>query len=330
MKTVLGMGNALVDILVRMKDDQLLADFRLEKGSMTLVNRDTAEALLAAAVLLDVQKSSGGSAANTIHGLSMLGAPVGYIGKIGNDAYGEFFSSYMMQSNICPCLIKSPTETGKSIVLISPDCERTFGTYLGAAVELSPSDLDVRRFQGYDYFLLEGYLVQNHELVSAAVSMARRAGNRIAIDLASFNVVAENLEFLKTIVNDYADIVFANREEAVMFSGKDNPEEALTEIAKQCKIAVVKIGKHGSLVSDHKNTYRIPAGETRLIDTTGAGDLYASGFMYGIINDYPADICGRIGAVSAARIIEVIGAKMNADMWRQTLLMVKHIESGLD
>lgn len=327
-KSVLGIGNALVDALVRIEDDGILAEFGLLKGSMTLVDQQTMKNILekAASLNLHLEKSSGGSVANAIHGLAKLGAPTGYIGKIGNDDYGSFFRSYMEQNNICATLFYGNADTGKCISLISRDSERTMATYLGAAIELEANDLTIDPFQGYHYFLLEGYLVQNYNLVRKTAELAKKAHSQIAIDLASFNIVEQNLEFLHSIVDQYIDIVFANEEEAKSFTGKNDPEEALIEISKKCHIAVVKVGKEGSLIKQGQRQYRIPAITADCIDTTGAGDLYASGFFYGLTCGHPLDICGKIGSIVAAKIIEVIGAKMSEEKWTQVFDRVKAVD----
>jgi sugar/nucleoside kinase (ribokinase family) len=329
MKSVLGIGNALVDALIRLEDGGILAEFGLLKGSMTLVDRLTMNVILEkiASLNLNLEKSSGGSVANAIHGLAKLGAPTGYIGKIGNDDYGSFFRSYMEQHNICATLFYGDTDTGKCVSLISEDSERTMATYLGAAIELEAGDLTPEPFQGYDYFLLEGYLVQNYDLVKKTAEHAKKANSQIAIDLASFNIVEENLEFLHSIVDEYIDIVFANEEEAKSFTGKDNPEEALIEISKKCHIAIVKIGKEGSLIKQGQRLYRIPSISANCIDTTGAGDLYASGFFYGLTCGHPVDTCGKIGSIVAAKIIEVIGAKMSEEKWDQVFNRVKEADN---
>ncbi len=320
MKTVLGIGNALVDMLISLEDDEPLAKLELEKGSMTLVDRDKMNNVLSHTESLRLpkkpQKSAGGSVANTIHGLAQLGAPAGYIGKIGVDDYGSFFRSYMEQNNICTSLIPGKVDTGKCIVLISPDSERTFATYLGAAVELEAGDLTIEPFRGYDYFHLEGYLVQNHALVEAAVKLAHEVKCVTSIDLASFNIVAENLEFLQAIVAQYVDIVFANEEEARAFTGKEDPEAALRDIAGTCKIAVVKTGKEGSLIETGGKISRVAAIDANPVDTTGAGDLYAAGFFFGLVNGQPMDVCGKIGSVTAGKSVEVVGAKMDAARWQ--------------
>ncbi|MCP4220320.1 MAG: adenosine kinase [bacterium] len=329
MKKILGIGNALVDVLLKVADDRLLSGFDLEKGSMTLVNRDMMNRVLETAVTADARKSSGGSVANTIHGLGMLGAPAGYIGKIGRDDYGEFFSSYMEQNNVNVSLFNGKNETGKSIVLITEDSERTFATFLGAAVELDKDDLHIGLFRGYDYFHLEGYLVQNHDLVQAAVELAKEAGTKCAIDLASFNVVEANLDFLTGIVENYIDIVFANEEEAKAFTGKSTPMEALDAIAEKCEIAIVKIGKDGSLIKSGTETCRIPPIKVKAIDTTGAGDLFASGFFYGLSAGHPMEVCGKIGSITSGNIVEVIGAKMDDRKWQEVFRMVKEVEQAI-
>lgn len=327
MKTVLGIGNALVDVLIKIESDDFFSRLGLEKGSMTLVDKEMTNAILdkAGASQLNMQKSSGGSVANAIHGMSQLGAPVGYIGKIGDDDYGAFFRSYMEQNNICATLFKGKANTGKSMVMVSKDCERTMATYLGAAVELDASDLTIEPFKGYDYFFLEGYLVQNYALVERAAALAKEAGSEVAIDLASFNIVRENLDFLQAVVESHIDIVFANEEEAKAFTGRDDPEKALQEISKKCRIAVVKIGKEGSLIREGERQYNISSIQAAAVDTTGAGDLYASGFFYGLSCGHHLDICGKIGAVTSGKIVEVVGAKMGQDKWNETRKLVENL-----
>jgi sugar/nucleoside kinase (ribokinase family) len=328
MKKIVGIGNALVDALIRLEDDEILKEFALPRGSMTLVDKQTMNAILEKVTLLklNMEKSSGGSVANAMHGLAQLKAPVGYIGKIGRDRYGTFFKSYMEQNNICATLFQGRADTGKCIALISKDSERTFATYLGAAIELEAADLTIGPFQGYDYFLLEGYLVQNYDLVKKTVALARQANAQIALDLASFNIVAANLDFLHAIVDEYIDIVFANEDEAKTFTGKNEPEEALADIAKKCDIAIVKVGKEGSLIRQGTRQYRIDPITANGIDTTGAGDLYASGFFYGLACGHPLDICGKIGSIVAGHIIEVIGAKMDLRKWDRVFSMIREIE----
>ncbi|MGM0531940.1 MAG: adenosine kinase [Bacteroidota bacterium] len=321
MEKVLGIGNALVDIMTKLKNDDLLQKFNLPKGSMQLIDRDFAEKLTEATKNLEKFQSSGGSAANTIHGVAGLGVPAGFIGTVGKDELGDLFHEDMRNNNIDPKLFRSQTITGRSIALVSPDSERTMATLLGAAVELSPDDLTESIFKGYDYLHIEGYLILNHELLKKAFELAKKAGMKVSLDLASFNVVEDNLEFLKNFVKDYVDVLFANEEEAKAFTGKE-PEEALDELSELCEIAVVKVGKEGSFVKKGSEKAGIEPIEANPIDTTGAGDAYAGGFLYGLIKGYPMDKCGYIGAVLAGKVIEGMGAKMDEAKWKEIYGMI--------
>jgi sugar/nucleoside kinase (ribokinase family) len=314
MTKVLGIGNALVDLLISLENDDLLAELNLPKGSMTLVDETTKDNIARLSSSLKKDMASGGSAANTIHGLARLGVDSAFIGKIGEDEIGEFFQSDLGKSGIKPLLYKSKSSSGLASAMISLDGERTFGTYLGAAVELSGSDLKPEHFKGFGILHVEGYLVQNHELLENIMKQASAEGLLISLDLASYNVVEANLDFLKKITEKYVGLIFANEEEAKAFTGKE-PAEALDEIAKISKIAVVKIGKKGSLVKSGDLIFEISPIETKAIDTTGAGDLYASGFIFGLIKGLPLDKAGQIGTLLASIVIEKIGAKIPDSTW---------------
>jgi sugar/nucleoside kinase (ribokinase family) len=314
MKKVLGMGNALVDVLVRIQDDSLLDRFELPKGSMQLVDKERSQRLIAALSHLDYEIASGGSAANTINGLANLGITCGYIGKIHDDSFGKTFTADMTQKGIKAELMFGTQDTGVATTLISADSQRTFATYLGSAVELSAGDLKVEFFEGYDFFHIEGYLVQNHQLIETAVKLAKSSGLKVCIDMASYNVVEANLDFLRSLVTEYVDIVFANEEESKAFTGK-TPEEALEEISGICEIAVVKIGARGSLVKSHAEKVVVEAIAANAVDTTGAGDLYASGFLYGMSQGVSLEKCAKLGSLLGGNVIEVIGPKMDAERW---------------
>jgi sugar/nucleoside kinase (ribokinase family) len=314
MKKVLGIGNALVDVLIRLENDALLQELNLSKGSMQLVDANFKKLVLDKTQHLPKAQASGGSAANTIHGLASLGVPTAYIGKVGDDETGKFFTNDLISNHIKPFLQTSKTGSGIASALISPDSERTFGTYLGAAVEVGPEDLLPENFQGYDILHIEGYLVFNEALIETAVKMAKERNMTVSLDLASYNVVEAKLEFLRELTKQYVDIVFANEEEAKAFTGKE-PEEALEEIAEMCSIAVVKIGKKGALVKCGSEKVIIDAIPANVIDTTGAGDLYAAGFLYGYANGLSLKTCGEFGALLAGKVIEVIGAKIPAETW---------------
>eukprot|EP01155_Anaeramoeba_flamelloides_P033109 Anaeramoba_flamelloidesa96678_95.p1 GENE.a96678_95~~a96678_95.p1 ORF type:complete len:327 (-),score=49.24 a96678_95:113-1093(-) len=314
MSKVLGMGNALVDILTRMEDDELLQRLNFPKGSMQLVDAETSSKVLEHISHLKTEQASGGSAANTIHGLSCLGVQTGFLGKVGNDDLGEFFKKDMSSNNIEPKLLTSDNQSGKAIALISPDSERTFATFLGAAVELSPDDIVEDLFHGYTHFHIEGYLVYNQPLIEKALKCAKEAKLIVSLDLASFNVVEDNHAFLKDMVAKYVDILFANEEEAKAFTKKED-KEALEVMAKDCNIAVLKLGSKGSIIKHFETTFEVGVIPANSIDTTGAGDLYAAGFLYGLVNFLPIDKCGQIGALLSGNVIEVVGPKMEDDRW---------------
>ncbi len=308
------MGNALVDIMIQLKDDQLLDKLGLPKGSMQLVDAIRSQSVLDKLKNLSKSFSAGGSAANTIHGLAMLGVPVGYIGVIGEDELGGSFVKDMINAGVEPHMIHSQQETGRAVALISPDSERTFATFLGAAIELEADHLKTFNFKKYDYLHIEGYLVQNHDLIRTAVSLAKENDLTVSLDLASYNVVEANLEFLREIVTKYVDIVFANEEEAKAFTGKE-PREALDEIAGMTHIAIVKTGSKGSLIKSGNEVVEIGIIDVNPVDTTGAGDLYASGFLYGQSKGWSLLKCGEAGALLAGHVIEVIGSKMEKNKW---------------
>ncbi len=314
MAKVLGIGNALVDILTKLDSDQLLEELKLPKGSMQLVDDQTSSHISEKSKHLEKEMASGGSAANTIHGLARLGMETSFIGTVGNDTTGQFFSDDLKASNINPLLFFSETASGIANAMISKDGERTFGTFLGAAIELAASHLEEAHFSGHNLIHIEGYLVQNHQLMEEIMKKARKAGLKISLDLASYNVVEDNLEFLRKLVKEYVDIVFANEEEAKAFTGK-NPEEALLEISEMCDVAIVKIGKEGSMIKSGQNTVRIGVTDVNALDTTGAGDLYASGFLFGYLNNMGFEKAGKIGALLAGKVIEGYGAKISNSDW---------------
>ena len=324
MKKITGMGNALVDILVTIPDDSILTELGLLKGSMRLVDTAFSERVINSVCGFPMSVQSGGSASNTIHGLSRLGAACSFIGKISDDRFGSIFSSDLHKCGIEPVLFKDTAPTGKAVALISPDSERTFATYLGAAVKLSPSEIIPGLFRGSDFFHIEGYLVQDHDLIEKALKTAHDLGIVTSLDLASFNIVGENLEFLTSLTRKYVDIVFANEEESLAFTGL-HCEEAVKKIAEICRVAIVKTGEKGSIICSGTELYRIPPFKVRPVDTTGAGDLYASGFLFGMMNGSSLERSGTIGSLLAAKVIEKVGAKIPAEEWKEIIMETEKI-----
>ncbi|MFT3753995.1 MAG: adenosine kinase [Paludibacter sp.] len=324
MKKILGMGNALTDILLQIGSDEVLSSLDLLKGGMMLIDTERSREISAAVSDYPSVMATGGSASNTINGVTRLGLSAGFVGKVGNDEVGKFFAADSINNGVQPHLMVSETPSGRCIVLVSPDSERTMCTYLGAACELEPTDLAPETFAGYDIFHIEGYLVQNHDLIRTAVKMAKEAGLQVSIDLASYNVVEANIDFLKEIVREYVDIVFANEEEARAFTGRE-PEEALIHISDHCDIAVVKVGKEGSFIKSGEEHVKIKPRLANAIDTTGAGDLYAAGFLFGLANDYSLEVCGKIGSLVSGNVVEVLGAKMSNEVWNGIHAEIKKI-----
>jgi sugar/nucleoside kinase (ribokinase family) len=324
MKQILGIGNALVDVMTMINDDNILSKFDLPKGSMQLVDEKKSIMVKSETVNFNRIMTSGGSAANTIHGLAMLGVKTGFIGSIGKDEVGDFFEKDMKYAGINTMLIRRNTVTGTAIAMISPDSERTFATHLGAAVELDANDLKPEYFDGYDILYLEGYLILNKKLVETACKMAKDKNMQIALDMASFNVVEAMLADFNEIVEKYVDIVFANEEEAKSFTGMA-PEVALGRLAQLCEIAVVKVGKEGSWVKREEEIIKIGTVSVNLKDTTGAGDLYASGFLYGYAQNKNLEICGQYGSLLAGHVIEIVGARMDHDKWQKIRTSVAEI-----
>ena len=328
MSSVLGIGNALVDVMTRLEDDNLLQEFGLPKGSMQLVSIEFSNRLMAGTLGLEKLQSSGGSAANTIHGLAHLGIQTGFIGKIGKDSFGKFFENDMKQYGILPVLFHDLKETGRSIALVSPDSERTFATFLGASIALDEEDITSNLYEGFNIFHIEGYLVQNKELIKKAVRLAKSQGLTVTFDMASYNVVAENIDFLKQMTHEYVDVIFANEQEAEVFTG-ENSETALQSLSNFCDIAVLKMGVKGSCIRAANKEYRIGIVDVDSIDTTGAGDLYASGFIYGMCRGLSLDKCGQLGAICGGYITEVIGAKMDEERWTRVKERIIEIENTI-
>lgn len=325
MASILGIGNALTDILAVLPDDTLLKEFHLPRGSMQHVDMETGDKIWQTLKPMGVQLVAGGSAANTVTGTAIFGMESGFIGKVGDDDLGHLFKSDQAQYGIRSTLLKGRHSSGRSMVFITaPNAERTFAVYLGAALELVPEDLKAEYFQGYDFFHIEGYLVQNQSLMRRAVELAKEAGCKISIDMASYNVVESNKAFLHDIVENYVDIVFANETEAKAFTGLE-PREALDEIARHCEIAVVKVGKEGSMVRSGDEYHYIKAWPATPVDATGAGDTYAAGFIYAYSSGMPLKVCGEIGSIIAAKVVEVVGTKIDIPRWKEAKKEIREL-----
>lgn len=326
-KSILGIGNALIDVLIHISDDTVLQKFGLPKGSMTLVDSRLSEEIKKETKNNQRTVQTGGSAANTVHGIAKLGGKCGYIGKISDDEFGKFYIDDFRKNNINTHFFYSETGTGHATGLISADSERTFGTYLGAAMELTAEEMTPEIFRDYGIMHIEGYLVQNHALIESAMKVAKESGLLVSIDMASFNIVAANMEFLHRVIREYVDIVFANEDEAQSLTGK-NPEDALHVIGEMCQLAVVKLGAQGSMIKSGNRVIRIEAIPARSVDTTGAGDIYASGFLYALAEGHDLETAGKLGSLLAGHVVEVVGAKIPEETWQMLAPQIEQIKNG--
>ena len=317
-KSVIGIGNALTDMLVNLSNDNVLSEYQLTKGSMSLVDSQLQTAISKSVAGLPYSLSLGGSAANTIRAMARLGTKTAFIGKVGEDTTGDFYEQALRNLGITPYILRSENKSGKCVALVSKDGERTFVTHLGAALDLVAEDIDPVIFDSYDYLYIEGYLVQDHDLIRKTIERAKEHGLKVVIDLASFNVVEENRDFLRDIVEHYVDILFANEDEARAFSGESEPINALQYISKMCELAVVKIGTRGALIKRGEELVHVGImAAAKRVDTTGAGDFYAAGFMAGLCEGLTLRQCGTMGAIAAGKVIEIVGTTLSEEVWSE-------------
>ena len=328
MKKIIGIGNALTDMLVNLSSDEVLHKYNIARGSMSLVDSKLQSEVSKAVAGRPYSLSLGGSADNTIRAMAQLGSSVGFIGKVGRDTTGDFFEQALENLGIKPVIFRGENRSGKCVSLISPDGERTMLTHLGAALELKAEEISADIFAGYDCLYIEGYLVQDHTLIESVIRTAKRAGLKVAIDLASFNVVEENLEFLQRLVGNFVDIVFANEDEARVFSGEEEPINALQYISELCELAVVKIGMKGAIIKQGEQVVHVGIMKAaQRVDTTGAGDFYAAGFLYGLTEGLDLRQCGTIGAVTAGKVIEIVGTTLSDEAWDDIHNYVKRVKT---
>ena len=311
MKRVIGIGNALTDMLVNLKSDSVLSRFKLAKGSMSLVDTTLQTEISKSVAGLPYSLSLGGSAGNTIRAMAKLGCDVGFIGKVGQDTTGDFFVQALENLGVEPVIFRGTERSGKCVSLISPDGERTMVTHLGAALELTAEEIEASIFDHYDCLYVEGYLVQNHDLILKAAKTAKECGLKVAVDLASFNIVAENLEFLRGLVRDYVE-----------------PLNALQVISEMCELAVVKIGIKGAMIKQGDEVVHVGImAAAKRVDTTGAGDFYAAGFLSGLCDGLSLRQCGTIGAITAGKVIEVVGTTFGEEAWEDISRLVNKVKN---
>lgn len=317
MTSILGIGNALVDALYPEATDALLAELGLRKGAMQMIDEETYNKFTARMSGTRRERTTGGAACNTILALARLGATTTLIGKIAADDNGRFFSESFAAAGVSLNLITDSgagSNTGVASAFITPDGQRTFGTYLGAAATLAAADMRQEWFAGHAYFYIEGYLVQNHELIDTAVAMARAAGLKVCLDMASFNIVEADRDFFGHLLRQ-TDIVFANEDEARAFTGLP-PEEALPALAAICPTAIVKVGACGAYARCGAETAFWPASPAiKAVDTTAAGDYFAAGFLHASTRGASLEDCLAEATLLAEEVVQVIGTRLSDAQW---------------
>jgi sugar/nucleoside kinase (ribokinase family) len=315
-KLIVGVGSALIDILAH-EDDAFIENAGAAKGGMIYVDTDFIEQTLQRAKS-DATLVPGGSACNTAVGVAKLGGQSRFVGKCGRGRMGDFLENDLKTKNVQPALSRSDSPTGRVLSIITPDAQRSMLTYLGASSETQPEEITVQSFNDAAIVHIEGYLLFNSDLIVAVMKAARAAGAKISLDLASYTVVEQSRTVLQNIITEYVDILMANEDEALAYTGHRDEDRALQNLADCVDIAILKVGKRGSYVA---HAGKVTAIKARLgkpaVDTTGAGDLWASGFLFGLVNGFPIEKCGEIGAACGYEVCQVVGASIPEAGWRR-------------
>jgi sugar/nucleoside kinase (ribokinase family) len=316
-KLIAGIGSALIDILAH-EDDDFLETMGAEKGGMILVDDNFIEQTLSK-ISDKPSVVPGGSACNTIIGVAKLGGSGRFIGMRGEDELGKLIEADLNKNHVEPILFTSQVPTGRVLSIITPDAQRSFLTNLGAASQMMPQDISDKCFKNAEVVLVEGYLLFNApDLMETAMKAARKAGAKIAMDLSSCSVVETFKELLEKLVAEYVDILMANEDEALAFTGHSDEMKAIEALSKDVDIAVLKVGKRGSYISGEGKVIKVAShGTGAAIDTTGAGDLWASGFLFGIVNGYTFEKCGELGSVCGWEVCRVVGANIPEEGWER-------------
>ncbi len=314
---IVGIGNAIVDVLTT-TDDSLLERLSLKKGSMTLIDENKAKELYE--ITTNRIQRSGGSVANSLACIAELGGRAAFIGRVRNDNLGEIFTEEISKTGT---IFKTPTSsfgpsTARCIIFITPDAQRTMCTYLGASVLLEPNDLDLSAVKKAKILYLEGYLWDNSAAKSAfikAAEIAKNSGRKVALSLSdSFCVIRHRESFVK-LVADYVDILFANEDEITTLYKTSSLNAAIEKLKPKCDLAAITIGKKGSiLISNGKERNIDPFIFGKAIDTTGAGDLYAGGFLKGLADGREPEISAKIGSICAGHIVTQLGSRSNTNL----------------
>ena len=313
---VLGIGNPLMDLLVHV-DNAFLKHVPGEKGGSALVEPELIQQVLSQ-VKTEVLHQCGGGAANTIYGLARLGTPVTFIGTVGHDPMGETFVHQFKDAEICADRLRyhEVKPTGHCLSLITPDTQRTMRTYLGASIELNCDDISLSDFNGCTHVHTEAYLFAHPGLTEKILSLAKEAGCTTSLGLASFEVVANNRELVEHLLTNYVDVVFASEDEAEIYVASGDLDEGLKALAEHCPVAAVTLGKNGALIQSKSEKIHVPTAKAEALDVTGAGDLWAAGFLYGYLNKWPLKKSAEMGCLLGTSCVTQHGARLAEVFWK--------------
>lgn len=315
---VTGIGNAMVDVLAR-TDDAFLDTHGIGKGIMTLIDRDRAVDLYAH--VGTARQVSGGSAANTIAGIAHLGGRTAYVGKVRDDQLGEIFAHDLGAQGAVyetpMAAADTAQETGRCIVCVTPDGERSMNTYLGVSEFLGPDDIDDEMMAQSDWIYLEGYRFDgpdSHAAFAKAIHACKAAGGRVALTLSDPFCVERHREAFRRLIEDHVDLLFANRSEMLSMYETGDLDTSLQAASAQVSIIACTDSENGAYLVSGADRWHIPAVPTEIQDATGAGDLFASGVLWGITNGYALEEAGRMGCIAASEVISHVGARPEQDL----------------
>ena len=314
---LVGIGNAIVDIISNV-EEEFIETNNFTKGTMSLISSDQSKSLLKKCKV--VKQISGGSSANTVVCLSELGNNVQFMGRVKNDQFGNFFTIDIQRSNTIFTTppIEQGLPTAHSIILVTPDAQRTMCTFLGSSVEFEPKDIDYNSIKNSKYLYLEGYLWDSEPAKNAfieAAKIAKLANTKTILSLSDAFCVDRHRGSFLALIRNYVDIVFCNESEVLSLFQKDNLSSCQDDLYSLCDLVVITLGKEGSVIINKSQNKKVESYcEGEIIDTTGAGDIYAGGFIHGLIKNYSLERCGEIGSICAGQIITQLGSRSNIDL----------------
>jgi sugar/nucleoside kinase (ribokinase family) len=310
---VFGLCNPFIDIIT-LVNDKNIEEFGLEKGSIKFVTSDEIKVVEKMLVGKDALFQPGGAVANTVSLITRMGGKTFYSGKVGDDDFGKLFKREMEKLGVSVFLPKSELMTARAITLITPDCERTFIDYLGAAIQFRKSEINIPALKKSKIFYVTGFFLEELNLREAAeyaMAIAKQNNSLVAIDVADAALIKRCKKEILRILSDYADIIFANEKEAEALTGETNPKKALKLMSNYADISVIKLGAKCSIINYKGNIIEIPGFKVKAIDTTGAGDAYAGAFLYGLSNRMDIERTGRLASYVGAKAVETFGARFD-------------------